>query len=1169
MEEKFVRSRLYHHLACRRTDASTNLWHVDDFLSHALAILYPYVRDGIIDTEEKLGLLIQAIRTFRKSAKEKLFLDSLTELSLIDVIKNHWIVKIENKIEIASSLLLVDSIDETEQVHVKQQLLETYIRLSIPGSNMNYGCVEYVCAPESDKEELEIQKSEEVSNCDNEETIIITPKKEKQKSQYIPTSQEEQNLIEMWQVEKFPTSLSLGDFFWQYKISEKQYTKIKEALISLNFSDKNAKFIRKYAFKISFFLAEWFKREYDGYQNERGLSIIGIDSQQSRRIWEDSQFPDCYLINSGQNEYLFSIYVLGGFPINYIRRVRRFDSLFRNIWNLKQGEDIDEELLEDISESFETNNTVYQESLHKGGSLYAYIEDLVDDCVPISQEDINLEPYRTFCEMLSEGKRACYDNYLSCIWNIYTDEISEEVEAFVNIKVGTYKNRCYIPYECVCSWIGSQNPDEFVLGLETQMGKKSENTIRFSRSGKSYVGWGNTSVLSMMFDIQEDLAIKVLLYSVDDLERTKGKQVQHSFAFPNSCQLYQTRTPYKWSSIKDTKSRSAVFFNAHRYQITEGKEYSCYLIPAHDGKQSWVWTRVYDLVTLVDIETSEEISYNSKQGAMNVFFSKHKGVRYNQYDEVTHVYALDDDTMQSESVPLILGIKGIRRVKLYPFEANESPQKITAYKAFYKQDSWNYLPFDEQNQPKCGMIQLKIVYKDYKPIIKKCFFLPQPEILKRRIESRKIQFFSTGINMWKPIGDNYVLMDDKEVFDNESFNSVEDVIPFRIGEETDYITLDVYRADNCREIYFENRCLSRKKGSIIDIPLILKHKFYIRTIDDSGVKRTEPGANVMLDYSSFSNIWNIARLSKTVKEDGIRYYLYTFKHKQEIGRYALQISIKQKDNYQFYYWSGELDDAPVKLTTNFDKNLNCLIVPLDKLEGKSQGIIFQSLKETTPPNYVVPYYPKNINWQYLADRMYNDDMIVKAMRVAAEHHVYFSQFYQLHRLFHAYDNGKELVNVVIKYLRIFNKKEDFLSMHRFANEFSFEWIALPWINWTKACKTEQDKIIVEKLFRSNPRIVSPIEKTSLDLILERYWSLPRPQYWNFQRKKNIEAKTIENIVMQSMRGVDKDYSFFARRSKSGILTYPTDNVYILNEIFSSDSFYRKLQKEIFEKIINK
>ena len=137
-------------------------------------------------------------------------------------------------------------------------------------------------------------------------------------------------------------------------------------------------------------------------------------------------------------------------------------------------------------------------------------------------------------------------------------------------------------------------------------------------------------------------------------------------------------------------------------------------------------------------------------------------------------------------------------------------------------------------------------------------------------------------------------------------------------------------------------------------------------------------------------------------------------------------------------------------------------------------------------------------------------------------------------------------------------------MHRMANEFSFEWIALPWSNWNKACKTDEDRHLVSRLFRSNPRINSPIEKTSLDLILEHYWTLPKLKFWNFQRKK-----TIENIALQSMRGIDKDYTFFPTRSKSGILSYPTENGKLLNDIYSSDSFYKNLQKEIFEKIINK
>ena len=1167
MKEKFIRCRLYHNLACRRTDAFTKLWHIDDFLSHAMAILYPYVRDGIIEQEEKLILPIQAIRTFRKSPKERNFLDSLTELSLIDALKSRWVVKIQNKKEIAKTFLLVDYIDDHDMIHVKPQFIDIYTHLNIPGSDMKYGTEDFIqeseeslCVDENteDKTKTRMQKN----------FITVIPYSTKSAKTHNPFSQEEKEFIEMWQIERLPESLNYGNFFWQYKITESQYNKIKSGLISLHFEDKDAKFIRRYAFRISLFLSEWFKREYDGYQNERGLSIIGINSQQSRHIREDSKFPNSYLLKSGQNEYLFSIYVLGGFPINYIRRVRRFDSLLRNIWNIKQGEDIDGELLEEISDSFDTNNAVYQESMRKGGSLYGYIESLVNDDVPLAKEDKEREPYRTYCEMLSEGKRACYDNYLSSIWNIYTDCKSEGIDSFVNVKIGPTNNRCYIPYNCVRMWTESSVPDEFILGLETEGGRKSENTIRFSKSGKVFVGWGNTNIISMMFDVQYEQVIKVMMYSVWDVERNNGKVVQHPFVFPDRCRLYQTSTPYKWSSIRDTKSHSAIFFNSHKFQISDGKEFSNYVVPARDGKPSWVWARIYDMVTLIDVDSSEEILYNSKQGAMNVFFTKHKGVRYNQYDEVTHVFTLDNDTIHSESVPLILGINGIKRVNLYPFEANEAPEKITDYEVFYKQDNWKYQPFNEQNAPRCGMLQLKITYNDYKPIIKKCFYVPQKELLKRKIESKIIQFLSSGINIWKPVGEDYELIKDKEAFDNTTFNNNDDVISFRIGSESDYIILDVYRADDCREIYFENRCISRKKESTIDIPLILKHKFYIRTIDDNGVKRTEPGVNVVLDNNIYSDVAKLANVTKIDKENGIRYYLYAVKYNMEMGHHALRISPKQKDNYQFYYWSCEATDSPIKLNTDYDNNKKCLMVPLDNLQGRCQGIIFQSLKDVTPPNYVLPYYPREARWKLLVDRVYSNDIIEKAIRIAVEHHVYFSQFYPIHRLFQLYDNGKELVNIVVDYLRTNNKKEDFLAMHRMANEFIFEWIALPWTNWKKACKTDHDKQLVEKLFRSNPRITSPIEKTSLDLILERYWTLPKPQLWKFQRKKTIEQKSVENIVLQSIRGIDKDYTFFVSRSKSGLLSYPTENGKVLDGIYNNDSFYKNLQKEIFEKIIN-
>ena len=154
------------------------------------------------------------------------------------------------------------------------------------------------------------------------------------------------------------------------------------------------------------------------------------------------------------------------------------------------------------------------------------------------------------------------------------------------------------------------------------------------------------------------------------------------------------------------------------------------------------------------------------------------------------------------------------------------------------------------------------------------------------------------------------------------------------------------------------------------------------------------------------------------------------------------------------------------------------MVPLGNLENKryenkgyKHGIIFQSLKDVTPPNYVYPFYPKNVPWLLLANPVFNDEVMMASLRVAAEHKIYFSQFYPLRKLFDRYDYGKDLVKFVMTYLRKYNQKQDFIAMHRFAYEFSFDWFLLPWKFWVLNCKTTEDKVLAERLFRLNPFII--------------------------------------------------------------------------------------------------
>lgn len=989
----------------------------------------------------------------------------------------------------------------------------------------------------------------------------------KLKSLYIHISQEEIDFRDMWERESLPTSLKEGEFICQKRISLEQYEKIKAGLIALHLEEKNAKFISRYAFYIVVFLAEWFKREYDGYQNEQGLSIIGINSQQSKRIWEESKLPISYLINSGVNEWLFSIYVLGGFPISYIRRVRRFDSLFNRIWTLRQGDDIDEEILEDISNSFDSNNSVYQESMNRAGSLFSYIEALLEDKIPLSEDDMQKEPYKYYCEMLSEGKRTCYNNYLSCSWSIYTDEMNEGIDSYINIKIGPKKNRCYIPCDCVLQWNVGTCINEFVLGLETNTGAKSEQTIRFSKEGKYFVGWGDFTSLSMSFDIRNTTSIKVLLYKTTDIDRDNGMTVHEPFTFPDKCQFYKSSSPYKWSSQTNTSAPSAILFNVNRFQVMDGKDNSCYLVRAINNENGWMWARIHDVVTLIDVETEQEYIYNDKQGLLSIAFANQKGICYNDNGEVQHVSTNEDGTCAIESIPLMLGVNGIKQVKLHPFEANMKSQKVRNYDVEFKQNGWKYEKLTSKNIPKSGIIQLKIKHKDYKPVIKKCFFVPQQDILKRKLEARKITFNMPGMDIWKPENDEYIKESGRLTYNNDEYEHSSDTIPFRIGTETDYIVLDVYRADNCREISFKdlngNIHVIKKTGKV-EIPLIIKNQFSVRIIDENGVRRTELGKHVLLKNDFISDNHNLRYIYEDDKDEEIRYYLYISKGSVGLPRNFLKISPEHKNSYQFYYWSGNSKEQPVKLEISYHEDSEHLEIPLDCLSNQNKGIVFQSLKDSIPPHYVYPYYPSRSNWAYLVNRTTSDEEIIQSLRIAKEHNVYFSQFYPLYTLFNRYDNGRELVRIGLKYLQHYNSKDDMLALHRFANEFHFEWMFLPYRYWKNICKGKDEQKLVERLFRLNPRISTPTEKVSLDNILELYWNLPFPQKWNFHRQKKYE-----NIVMQSMRAMPKDYSFFAQRSKSGIITYPEKNLAVLTEVYSNNMFYKNLLNSINEKIINK
>lgn len=1153
MKESLIINSTFSAIAKQRPNAIDDLWPIDDFLVHIASIIFPYVRDKDFDEVKNMGLIVNAIKPLLRR-KKGLDYTSLNELSLIDALKETWVTCLDDKVKLAKSLNLVEDVNDSGFVILKEKLFNPYLN-SQTTRNIKYGDQNYHSQLNSKQSILQEQlpiKEIKVG--------IKAPKIKK----WEPESEKEKELKDFWEMKHLPTSLEYGHFFWEYKIDKETYDNTKRLLIQLELN-KNTRLCSKYAFHIALFLAEWFKREYDGYQCERGLDTLGLTSQKSNIIWNNSNLPDEYLINSGQDERLFSMYILGGFPVKYIARVRRFDNLFYDIYRLSKGDIIDDEIVESFSNSFDSNNSVYQASLEKGGSLYSYIEQLLDGDYPLAESDKKEEPFVTFCDILEKGKRLCFENFFSPEWLFYSNGI-EGVETDVVVKIGYKKNRCYIPYDCVKSWDGVgdiSGISHFTLGLVDDTGKKSKSTIRFSKTGDGdspFVGWGTNSSLSMDVDIAQVNNLDVVMYLPDNKEINI-----YTIAVRNHYQIYQTENSYCWSTNKNIMACSALLYNTTKYKIVESPIKPIELILPDENRKGWCWVIIIDNIIIEEVTTGKEYNFSKQRGKLGVIFKEDNSIKQNI---VEYTYC-DEDENKVLSVPIMYGINGINSVKLYPFEPDKKPEsfKIKDCIIEYKQEVGKYDKLNKEHQPDCGLTNIRVQKGDLR-LETICYFIPLDDdrsLVVRDLKKREIRFRVDDVQIWSegPNGD-FKLMKEKKFDDTQYDNRPEDCIPFRIGTDESYITIEVFRAKDCREIYYNGQLL-KQSGSdkAREVPMILKDKFKIRTINGNGVSWDSLEEHKLLDFHFINNDGTYKTISEAGNDSGTLVYLYKDKHKWDRPLNILKISPDHVSQYDFYFWAIEESHDPIKLSYEYDADNKELKLPDLFYSGSKAGMIFQSLKgDVYPPNYSQPYYS---SWSRLLNRNFTESINMKCLELAAEHHIYFSQFPPLYKLVESVDAAKQLIALALEYMEEMENsgRNAAHDLHRFADEFLFDWMLLPVQLWKAACRdSEKKRKNAEKLFRYKPHVNSAGERSYLNMIIQKYWSI--------SSRWEVRGRRPEAIALKFIKGTDKDYYFFGKKKTKLTTEYMDTKVLIgiLQGFRASDRFYYNLYQLICKKLCN-
>lgn len=800
-----ISTQLVHRIA-----GNESLKSVDLFLSHVYALIFPYIiNNSIWDSNEKIEkpykVLFSFMKEFLKKPKVKDNLKEYTELSLIEWFNDNLCPTINKQIkdEHAVSLPMVESVSNGEII-LKEKLFNSYKTANIPKNLPKYGQVEY----ESHQEEIETNPGviERQQNSTNSEVETRT-------------ETVGSNFEDMWISRGLP---DLGDikekkvppYFWALKITEEQYDKMKELLRNnipeTGTSRSRTSFIKKYAVYIACYIAEWFKREYNGKNGES--NGIVKDDPGLENIWET--LNNHYLFNNGKStRWLYSIYALGGFPIKYIEYDKNKGTQFSSlISKVCREEDINE-----VLESLRLNNQAYQWSL-KEHSLGEYIKSAKEEGIASILAESDHEKYRLYCDFIETGIRNTKKVRFTPEWLLYdySEYNDSKKTAYLSfrIKIGTDNEDGIFSSELLSSLGVTDN--DIMLGLEYG-DEKSESSIRFTKIRNNYVGWYDCKFLSFDFpddflskEYNSDQSLKLMWYSITDKKRESG-HVLEEYQIEEYIQFYRkTEGSNEYTSEKDSTAESKLLYSSE-WKPKKGS-------PIKLGN-GYCLIKINKELTIK--KGNEEKHFFAKTGKL--------GYDLKPYNVVNKVYRQNNPT----EVKLLIGRNAITKVYVTDEAGNETVIRTEDYtikhrKVFHENNEYNDgLPNET------GLYTIRITYND-KTEIFECLYVAYEKFVTRDCRNEKLCFKTPVIRIncttGEPEGDEIRgEFSCSELLEN-------DTLSFEVCN-SDGVVVEIYVPALRKELSLDNNCTTYGIDEKISIPYQNLESCNLRIIDQDGVKR--------------------------------------------------------------------------------------------------------------------------------------------------------------------------------------------------------------------------------------------------------------------------------------------------------------------------------------------
>lgn len=896
-------------------------------------------------------------------------------------------------------------------------------------------------------------------------------------------------------------------YVWRAKLSQTEYEGLKDALKNLfarcnGVRKEEVKYVKGYAVAITVYVAEWFKREYQGNRKEESVfNSINIGKNRSENIWEALTShinKDCFLYRTDQTtRYLDSIYVLGGLPLRLINanNPKEFIAL------LQQEQQLEESRLRDV---FGVGGTaVLRSFIQEDGSLYQYKKYIIDEgSLPLDETDVQC--FQEFTRQIEERYSKKDRNKFRLDWEAcyYNQQLALSLQLTLsNNESTTDVERCNISSETARSWgVGDQKD----LTITVKNGDTTLRAITFYKqrdgSYSSYMGYHSYLLAT---DIKEGYC-KVLRETAEATNRLDfgqaitiacGDRDVQSFDI-NSVLRFRYIKHYRWTTSNRKGSLALFIPFADELDIQDGS-----LIDSSDHNES-MWIPIHSSLS--------GCTYRGKSVDADPYIEGELIVELKEliHQEIIHYWDGCYVKYKDELVYLIQDLDALE-VKIKDSQCI----RVLREDEYTRDDSPKS---DENNEYGC------------------CYAV-SVTLRENRLKKKTISCYRIW-NGFRPIVQELGQGDDfQQVSTEQQYDRDRDLL-YRV-----YVGAEgVYNKET-------KKILGQNSGVI----KFLKHYVYR---DANGHSSSIHLENRDRATTCVFNDWRERDPRYITVSGGIRIRPFSTREIVPIdGRYRIQLPQEGEDilrdcDFRYAPFCDLCKEQTVKVEIETTHSGRFAVLNFEPCQG-SDGLLFQSLEDRglKPDYYIRPLYipnPDNDNGarpsQNNRIRKRNEriegyreqlsrgnyDEAIRSFNFAIKHDLYFVVLDWLCALVYKAD-ATVLVNFYFSYLSYCKEKDiapDFLSLHRLSRELLFDWWMIPISEWRKHQGRIED---IEALLQSKPIIGASKEgeeesKQRLVDTLKRAIEARSPMQFPINRTADASSKEIANAIRNRGRGENKN-----------------------------------------------